>query len=479
MDCELKNRLYELSKQRRIKDIIDLTESIVMHRPQDLAVRYCAGIAKIYDDDFSGGLAHLNEICELYENLLLFKNPDIETKRFVGQVALQLAALSEFHTVFKLDNTLALKYSNKAAVKARLIAHDVEDLLLRKEAESMLKRHLVWCIRNESGCVEGGIYPVPKSPFVLQVEPTNNCDIKCLMCPRHKMARNIGYLDEALLDKIISGWSARSIEISIPHLVLDRAIIKNWKVPGVIKFYYMGEPLLHPGIDTLISKIRQEGIYLALQTNGFALADCERRKKILEARPSGIWFSVDGFSKESYESVRKGSSWNKICRIIKTVNRERKEMGLEDQIKLGITSVIPFSDPEGTRKTSGFLSSLLPLVDYSGFSVLDRRLGGSFFGRDGKLFSFKEAAIIPGRAAGQDTLCPESLEKLNILCDGTITPCCYDVNAEMELGNAKDCSVDAVWSSERMKMLQCSLLNHRLENLSLCQFCKGKFQYAA
>lgn len=475
MDCELKNRLYSLSKQSRLKDIIDLTESIVAHQPQDLAVRYCAGMAKIYAGDFAGGLAHLYGIIELYDNLLLFEEPDFETKRFVGYTALQLTQLSEFHTASKLDRSLAIKYSNKAAIRAKAIGYDIEDLDLRKKAEAILKRHLVWCVKNDRGGIEGGIFPVPQSPFVLQIEPTNNCQLGCTMCPRWKLSRATGYIAESLLDTILSTWSGKFVEIEVPHLVLDKIIFKNAKTPGMVKLYFMGEPLLHPYVDRLICAIREKGLFVGIQTNGLLLKDPSLRRKVLAARPSGLWFSVDGVDKESFERTRKPSAWEDVFKVISDVHKERKEMGLEEEIKLGITSIVPDKSTESKKRTSEFLTPFLSLVDYIDFVDLDRRMGGEFFDPAGAAFHFKNTVIPVHDHNKTDPLCPESLEKLNILWDGTATPCCYDINGEMDLGNVGEKGVDAIWNSEEVKRLQGSLLNHRFENLALCQFCKGRF----
>lgn len=475
MDCELKNRLYSLSKQSRLKDIIDLTESIVEHQPQDLAVRYCAGMAKIYAGDFAGGLAHLYGIIELYDNLLLFEEPDFETKRFVGYTALQLSQLSEFHTATKLDRSLAVLYSNKAAIRAKAIGYDIEDLALRKSAEAILRRHIVWCVKNERGGIEGGIFPAPQSPFVLQLEPTNNCQLECSMCPRRRLGRPKGFISEALLEKILNSWSGKSVEVEIPHLVLDKIVFKNAKTPGMVKLYFMGEPLLHPQIDRLVSAIRDKGVFVGIQTNGLLLKDKELRRKILAARPSGLWFSVDGVDKESFERTRKGSDWETVFKAITDLHKEREEMGLGEEIKIGITSIVPDKSTEAKRRTSEFLSPFLSLVDYIDFVDLDRRMGGAFFDPEGKQFSFKNTVLPHHPSNKQEPLCPESLEKLNVLWDGTVTPCCYDINAEMDLGNAGEKGIDAVWNSEELKRMQSALLNHRFENLALCQFCKGRF----
>ena len=65
-------------------------------------------------------------------------------------------------------------------------------------------------------------------PMEISVEPTNNCDLKCIFCPRSKMKREKGNMDFSLFKKIIdevSGY-AELIEFGMygehlwyPHII--------------------------------------------------------------------------------------------------------------------------------------------------------------------------------------------------------------------------------------------------------------------
>ena len=67
-------------------------------------------------------------------------------------------------------------------------------------------------------------------------------------------------------------------------------------------------------------------------------------------------------------------------------------------------------------------------------------------------------------------LCVEPLTKLNVLWDGSITPCCYDIDCEMPLGHIKD-GIDNIWKSSKVKELQEALLNQDFMKYPLCSAC--------
>jgi radical SAM protein with 4Fe4S-binding SPASM domain len=69
-------------------------------------------------------------------------------------------------------------------------------------------------------------------------------------------------------------------------------------------------------------------------------------------------------------------------------------------------------------------------------------------------------------------LCPEILDKLNILWDGTVIPCCYDIDGTMRLGTVFD-GVDAVWRNDRSTALRTALFEQELNAYPVCAGCKG------
>ena len=109
----------------------------------------------------------------------------------------------------------------------------------------------------------------------------------------------------------------------------------------------MGEPLLYNGIYELVSLAKENGMKAELITNA-TLLDAGVSEKLEESGIDTVWISMDGFSKEEYERVRRGSLFDKIISNIGEFDRIRKNT------KLGIAFVMMKENLSELDKINGF-----------------------------------------------------------------------------------------------------------------------------
>lgn len=112
--------------------------------------------------------------------------------------------------------------------------------------------------------------------------------------------------------------------------------VKQILVSGVadeVFFGGMGEPLLYNGVCDMISLASRNGMRSELITNAVML-DAETSERLVKSGINTVWISMDGFSKEEYEKVRRGSLFERIISNIEDFNRTRQNT------KLGITFVM-------------------------------------------------------------------------------------------------------------------------------------------
>src|SRR3989339_413672 len=127
---------------------------------------------------------------------------------------------------------------------------------------------------------------VRRFPSNIFVELTNICNLKCPICASRKMERPKGYMDFGLYKKIIDECS------------------QYGKVDVMLHMF--GESLLHKDFIKMIRYGKQyPDIKLAFSTNA-TLLNKEYSKELIESGLDGIHLSLDGFTKETYESIRSG-----------------------------------------------------------------------------------------------------------------------------------------------------------------------------
>lgn len=132
-------------------------------------------------------------------------------------------------------------------------------------------------------------------PETLIVETTNLCNAKCTMCIIPVMGRTRGSMSQELFGKIIEDASRSGIRL--------------------ISLQHIGEPLIDEKLFDRIRLIKKYGLKVMFHTNG-SLLDVEKAKLILETGVDIVGISLDAFSKETYQSVRKGLSFEEVKRNV-------------------------------------------------------------------------------------------------------------------------------------------------------------------
>lgn len=309
----------------------------------------------------------------------------------------------------------------------------------------------------------------PDTPRVLQVEPTNQCNLKCVMCPRTTvMTRPVEDMDPDLWAHIIETWSGRELVEKYDNLLTGETFLSAKR--GMVKLFNFGEFLMLPDFERFIEIARERNCSVGFQTNGVLLARRSIRKRLLEVRPPGIGISIDGFSPETYETVRAGSRWETLKKGVDAFIAERDEAGLSEEIAVNFTTILPDDAPETRTKIETFLKTLAGGKVDIAFIGLTSGLKTNFFDSNGH---FSDIAFKPTyNVAPNRPSCAEPITKMQILASGEVTSCCFDPNGEIKVGHASF-GVDTVWQGAEMRRLHLAHLRHDLADYAICQQCLG------
>jgi hypothetical protein len=110
-------------------------------------------------------------------------------------------------------------------------------------------------------------------PTVLYVEPTNDCNLSCVMCPRKKSKKAVGYMSLELYHHVVGQLASRD--------------------PGVVTLHQAGEPLLHPLIAHMVAHAKERGLRrVRFATNGTLLTG-DLARDLVEAGLDSITVSMD------------------------------------------------------------------------------------------------------------------------------------------------------------------------------------------
>lgn len=266
-------------------------------------------------------------------------------------------------------------------------------------------------------------------PSVVGVEPTNNCNLDCVMCPRQEMTRKIGDIDLGMFKHVIDDLKGKSEFVWLQDY---------------------GEPFLNKQIFDLIRYAKSQGLKTGISTNGTVLTD-KIIEGILDSGLDYLIFAIDGATKETYEKIRVGAKFEKVLENARRFLAAKQKRGAK------IFTVVQCIYMEATENEVSAFREMwtLPGVD----AVRIRQV--TYSGEKGSKFD----------NTTKNRPCYWLWSNPHVKWDGTVVPCCQDVDAKHALGNVKDAPLDEIWNSEKMQKMRQLHLDGRAGEIPLCRGC--------
>jgi radical SAM protein with 4Fe4S-binding SPASM domain len=281
----------------------------------------------------------------------------------------------------------------------------------------------------------------PSFPLHLDLELQDSCNQACVMCPRNEerhssLPYGINLKNTTQIERI-------------------KTIISDGSKLGLksINFGAFSEPLLHKGLWDLISYSHSNGIIDSrVITNGLLLS-----RYVQEVFASGLrhlFISLDAFTETTYKQIR-GVGFRKILESVEMVLLEREKR----KSTLPIVRV-SFVEMDINRHEKddfvNFWSEKVDFVDVQEWSDYTTKSDMASISDIPKKFN-----------------CRSPWQRLSILADGNILPCCDFNGRALPLGNIAKNNLEDVWKSEEMKNVRLNIINDSSEVCSSCQRGKG------
>lgn len=234
--------------------------------------------------------------------------------------------------------------------------------------------------------------------------------------------------------------------------------------------YFQGEPFLNPHFFDMIRYASQRKIYVASSTNGHFLSR-KNALKTVESGLSELIISVDGASQETYQSYRVGGKLDKVKKGIQELVKAREELKSPSPFIILQFLVVRPNEHEieaiqALGKELGVDKVALKtaqIYDFEGGHELipsQEKYSRYKKGKDGK-FKLKNPL------ANQ---CWKMWQGMEITWDGKVLPCCFDKDAQYEMGNIETENLGKIWKKPAYQAFREQLLHSRKE-IDICQNC--------
>jgi MoaA/NifB/PqqE/SkfB family radical SAM enzyme len=293
---------------------------------------------------------------------------------------------------------------------------------------------------------ENDIAPHPLRFDQIRIENTNHCGYKCIMCPRDKQTRAMGFM--ALED-------------------LDMVFQKLGGFHGQIHLHGFGEPLLDKQLSDKVRLARKRcpnGLPLFFTTLGVPKDDAYFRD-LASAGLAHVAVSFYGFTRVTYKAVAQVDTFDVARRNLEALVEARTAVGAKFSIALHTWfENVWHTWPDEVRQQRADFSAWVQSI-----GVQSNEIGNVHNFGDGRTYNKPATEGVCSVAWGFRQ------RILQVTWNLDVVPCCFDYNASVKFGNLREQSLEEIFSSPAYHSFIKAHREGRIGDYPVCVACERCF----
>jgi len=301
-------------------------------------------------------------------------------------------------------------------------------------------------LRGEQNIFDTENFTAPGYPWMLQIEPTNLCNLSCPFCPSGRKE------DPDKRRRHMTLKEFRSIIDDMERYLLF-AVLWDW-----------GEPFMNPELPEMIRYASAHDVRTATCTNGHFLQDEAYVERILNSGLSTLVVAIDSLNEEYYLRHRTGGDLAKAVSGLEKLVELKKRVNSKTLIDLRM--VVMKDNEKELPEMIGFARKIR--VDKFTVKTVNPGCGVTSMDGDG---------IPENPECRQEAGCTKVWKMANVLANGDVVPCCYDFSAEMKVGNINEKPLTRIWNGPEYRELRKNIFFKKKRNLK-CRVCTVSYPLA-
>jgi len=310
-----------------------------------------------------------------------------------------------------------------------------------------------------------GISKLASMPKMLNLDPTNHCDLKCPLCPT------------GLKDKTVERGSMK-LEQFKP--VIDRL----GKYLQSINLYSWGEPLLHKSLVDMISHAAKNHKIRTITSVHLGNLSDDQVEGLVTSGLDKLIVSVDGATQEVYEIYRVGGNIEKVFTNMKRLIEAKKRHNSNLNI---VWNYLVMKQNEHQMDMARERAKEIG-VEIT-FSVMRTNLKDDILGKVEKNIE-KDAQWIPENPdfnpydlekkerKNPITFCKRPWMETFVNWNGDVFPCgCVVTESKYSMGNVFEKDFKDIWNGDKYIAARKELLDQPNELETICHLCKANGYY--
>lgn len=287
-------------------------------------------------------------------------------------------------------------------------------------------------------------------PVIVNVEPTNICNLRCPLCitGSMQMQRPYGQMNFDTFKKAIEPVADKIIYITL---------------------YHQGEPYLHSDFNRFVTFAREKGIYVTTSTNAHFF-DEQRALDVVRSGLSSMIISVDGVTQETYAHYRMGGDLEKVKQGIRNLVAAKKKLKSKTPYLFMQFLVMKHNEHEipAMKQLAGELKADRLLIKTTQVMTLEEAKEWLPENERYRRYDLTEEEFSVKRGRG---VCPRPWLTTLVDWDGQVVPCCFDKNGNHAMGDFRNGEeFNEIWKSDRYTDFRKRMLTNR-NSLDICRNC--------
>ncbi len=288
-------------------------------------------------------------------------------------------------------------------------------------------------------------------PISITFEPTTSCNLRCPECPsgKREFTRPTGMLKADFFRTTLN-----DVCKEVSYLI----------------FYFQGEPYLNTTFLEMVRYAADKKVYTATSTNAHYLTD-EIAKKTVESGLDRLIISVDGTTQDTYQQYRVGGDLKKVLDGARNIIKWKIELkSATPHVIFQFLVVKPnqhqLSDMKQLAKEIGVQE-----LRFKTAQVYDYEHGNPLIPTIGKYSRYKQQEN--GTYAIKNNMlnhCWRLWHSTVVTWDGLVVPCCFDKDAQHQMGDLKSISFRELWKGKPYNNFRAAVLRSRSE-IDICKNC--------
>lgn len=288
-------------------------------------------------------------------------------------------------------------------------------------------------------------------PASLAIEPTTTCNLRCPECPSglRSFTRPTGQIDLADFQKYID------------QLYRDIFFLIT---------YFQGEPYQHNDFFKMIEYAGKYKIYTSTSTNAHFLNE-DLAEKTVRSGLNKIIVSMDGVDQETYSSYRIGGDLEKVIDGISNLIHWKRK--LKSRTPYVVLQFLVLQTNEHQLKDIKVLGRSLGVdqVEIKSAQIYKFKNGNPLIPKQTEYSRYTKNA--DGNYQIKSKLpnhCWRMWSSAVITWDGRLIPCCFDKDADHQLGSLKTDDFRKIWKGDGYRRFRRKVFSERGQ-IDICQNC--------